>query len=86
MFLKFIDPGSCTIGLSLLCSKICLYGFLTFPQFSAYYACFYAFQNCIMLLFCVCTEKFFISYSVNGEDHFDLQHTNNTILKRGCAP
>ena len=25
---------------------------LAFPQFSAYYTCFYAFQKCIMLLFC----------------------------------
>ena len=31
------------IGLSLLCSKICSLCFLAFPQFSAYYACFYAF-------------------------------------------
>ena len=35
---------------------------LAFPQIFAYYACFYAFQKCIMLLFCViflCAEKFF---------------------------
>ena len=42
---------ACFVGLSLLCSKICLLCFLAFHQFSAYYACFYAFQKCIMLLF-----------------------------------
>ena len=31
------------LGLSLLCSKICSLCFLAFPQFSAYYAHFYAF-------------------------------------------
>ena len=36
-------PTNIPLGLSLLCSKICLLCFLAFPQFSAYYACFYAF-------------------------------------------
>ena len=39
--------------MSLLCSKIFLLCFLAFPQLSAYYACFYAFQKCAMFLFCV---------------------------------
>ena len=38
------------LGLSLLCSKIFLLCFWAFPQFFAYYAYFYAFQMCIMLL------------------------------------
>ena len=37
------------VGLSLLYSKICSLCFLAFPQLSAYYAHFYAFQVCIML-------------------------------------
>ena len=43
--------------------------------FSVYYACFYAFQKCFMLLFCVfflCTEKIF---NVNGVVSLQLQHT-----------
>ena len=39
-----------SLRLSLLCSKIYLLCFLAFPQFFAYYAGFYAFQMCIMLL------------------------------------
>ena len=40
-----------TVGLSLLCSKICLLCFWAFPQFSAYYASFYALQICTMILY-----------------------------------
>ena len=42
-----------SVGLSLLCSKICLLCFLAFPQFSAYHACLYAFQKCIILFFLI---------------------------------
>ena len=67
------------LGLSLLC-------FLAFPQFSAYYACFYVFQKCIMLLFCV-FSLYREVFHVYGEVSLQLQHTNNnTSLKRGCAP
>ena len=79
-----------TLGLSLLCSKICLLCFLEFPQFSAYYACFYAFQKCIMLLFCVSSNKRSSSYDRtcrNEKCHFNFQHTKSSnSLKLGCAP
>ena len=76
--LEYINPHY--LGLSLLYSKIYLLCFLVFPQFSAYYACCYAFQKCIMLLFCVCFSlcRVVLQQNVNGEVSLQLQHTNNS--------
>ena len=45
-----LDKLEWVLRSSLLCSKFCSLFFLAFPQFSAYYAHFYTFQVCIMLV------------------------------------
>ena len=78
-----ISLRNTVLGLSLLCSKICLLCFLAFSQFSTYYACFYAFQKYIMLLFCVfslCREVLHMTGEVS------IHTNNNNTSKLGCVP
>ena len=57
------------LGLSLLCSKICLLCFLAFPQFSANYACFMLFRNalCFYFVFFSLYRNFIHVIQFNGE-------------------
>ena len=64
-----------TVGLSLLCSKICLLVFLNFSKIlHNYYTCFYAFQKYIML--------FILCVFLSAEFYDTVQLTGNVACTR----